>query len=111
MRTERIDEDGRDANIATPPLLLTHWDPDLYPGRSIPLLPELIVHILAYGEVWVKEVDLFFSPQIRTYLSNAANLSAFTSLVDTGRIKIYFQRQKIGDAVKAAAVIRCSMLA
>jgi hypothetical protein len=70
------------------PLLLTHWDPDLYPNRPIPLLQELVVHILTHGEVWLKEVDLFLNPRIRAELSKRENRDTFRSLVDTGRLQI-----------------------
>jgi hypothetical protein len=25
------------------PLLITHWDPDVYPNRPLPLIPELVI--------------------------------------------------------------------
>lgn len=70
------------------PLLLTHWDPDLYPKHPIPLLQELVVHILTHGEVLLKEVDLFLNPRIRSELSKRANRDAFQSLIDTERVQI-----------------------
>jgi hypothetical protein len=72
------------------PVVLTHWDPDVYPRYALPLVQELIIHILAHGEVWLKEVDLFLNPRIRRALSDprSLNFQAFRSLVDTGRIKI-----------------------
>lgn len=70
------------------PLLLTHLDPSLYPVHPLPLLHELVIHILAHGEVWLKEVDLFLNPRIRAQLSKPANLRIFAGLVDTGRVKI-----------------------
>lgn len=70
------------------PLLLTHWDPDLYPERPVPLLHELVVHILAHGRVWLKEVDLFLNPTISSVLSDPSDRKIFRSLVDTGRIEL-----------------------
>ena len=77
------------------PLLLTHCDPDLYPARSLPLLHELVIHILAYGEVWLKEVDLLLNSRIRAELSNPHDRDIFKSLVDTGRIKVLIPDETI----------------
>jgi|GEM_PF-6780758 len=74
--------------LPTAPLLLTHLDPSLYPVHPLPLLHELVIHILAHGEVWLKEVDLFLNRRIRAQLSKPANLRIFAGLVDTGRVKI-----------------------
>jgi hypothetical protein len=70
------------------PILMTHWDPDLYPARALPLIQELVIHILAYGAVLLKDVDLFLNPKIRAYLSDEKNFVPFSSLMDTGRIKV-----------------------
>src|SRR5882724_3697943 len=75
-------------NCMPPPLLLTHWDPDLYPKRAVPLLQELVVHILMHGNVLIKEVDLFLNPRIRSALSKRKNRDAFQSLIDTGYLRI-----------------------
>jgi hypothetical protein len=70
------------------PLLITHWDPDMYPNRPLPLIPELVVYILAHGEVWIKEVDLFLNSRIAAFLSNPVGFQQFSSLVATKRVKI-----------------------
>jgi len=70
------------------PVLITHWDPDLYPKGSLPLVPELVIHILAHGEVWLKDVDLFQNPRIAAYLRDKAVFEQFSSLVATKRVKV-----------------------
>jgi len=99
--------------LPTAPLLVTHWDPDLYPARPLPLLQELIIHILAHGEVWLKEVDLFLNPRIRAFLSKRSNRDVFASLVETGRIKILvpdgttiLERDPQDEPLLAAAMAR-----
>jgi hypothetical protein len=70
------------------PLLITHWDPDMYPNRPLPLIPELVIYILAHGEVWIKEVDLFLNPKIAAFLSDPVGFDQFSSLVATKRVKV-----------------------
>jgi hypothetical protein len=70
------------------PLLITHWDPDMYPNRPLPLIPELVVYILAHGEVWIKEVDLFLNSRIAAVLSDPVGFHQFSSLVATKRVKV-----------------------
>jgi hypothetical protein len=71
-----------------PPLLITHWDPDMYPSRPLPLIPELVIYILAHGEVWIKDVDLFLNSRIAAVLSDPAGFQQFSSLVATKRVKV-----------------------
>lgn len=70
------------------PVLFTHWDPDMYPDGHLPLVAELVLHILAHGEVWLKEVDLFLNPRVSEYLSDPIGFQQFSSLVETKRVKI-----------------------
>jgi hypothetical protein len=88
MRERKHTAFTKELRFRPTPLLLTHWDPDLYPARPIPLLQELIVHILAHGAVLLKDVDLFLNPRIRNFLSSKGNRDIFTSLVDTRRIRL-----------------------
>ena len=48
------------------PVLITHFDPDMFSGPCLPLIAELVVQILVHGEVWLKDVDLFLNDSIRT---------------------------------------------
>jgi hypothetical protein len=70
------------------PLLITHWDPDMYPNRPLPLIPELVIYILAHGDVWIKEVDLFLNSRIAAVLSDPVGFQQFSSLVATKRVKV-----------------------
>src|SRR2546430_1306420 len=72
------------------PIVLTHWDPDLYPYRSQALSPiqELIVHVLAFGEVRIKDVDLFLNPRIRACFREDSMRAQFASLLGTGRVRV-----------------------
>ena len=79
---------SRSKAFAKCPVLITHWDPDMYPNEPLPLVPELVVYLLAYGEVWLKEVDLFLNPKIAACLSDRAGFQQFSSLVATKRIKV-----------------------
>jgi hypothetical protein len=70
---------------------MTHWDPGMYPDQPIPLIQELVINLLAYGHVEIKDVDLFMNEQIVSYLSQPArdgisNWDLFASLVRTKRI-------------------------
>jgi hypothetical protein len=60
----------------------------LYPNRPLPLIPELVVYILAHGEVWIKEVDLFLNSRIAAILSDPVGFHQFSSLVATKRVKV-----------------------
>ena len=75
------------------PTLITHWDPDMYPNEPLPLVPELVVYLLAHGQVWLKEVDLFLNPKIASYLSDPTGFQQFSSLVATKRIKVLIPDQ------------------
>lgn len=77
-------------SFAKRPVVLTHWDPDVYPYRSQPLPPiqELLVHVLAYGEVRIKDVDLFLNPRIRSCFSDDAMREQLASLLGTGRVRV-----------------------
>src|SRR5260370_13440275 len=77
-----------DQSFTGPSVVLTHWDPDLYPARPLPLIHELVVHILTHGEVLLKDIDLFLTTKIRDALSDEATLRQFASLLHTGRVKI-----------------------
>jgi hypothetical protein len=69
------------------PLMVTHWDPDLYSARSIPPIQELVVQILT-NQVLLKEVDLLLNPKLRAAFRDLAIVRQFDSLLHTGRIKI-----------------------
>ncbi len=60
----------------------------MYPIRPLPLIPELVIYILAHGEVWIKEVDLFLNSRIAAVLSDPVGFHQFSSLVATKRIKV-----------------------
>jgi len=81
---------SRSLAMAMRPILFTHWDPDVYPARSLTLPPvqELLLHILAYGEVRIKDVDLFLNPAIRSYFSDESTREQFASLLETGRLQV-----------------------
>jgi len=49
--------------------MLTHWDPEMYPSRPIPPLAEIVINLLAYGHVVLKDVDLFMNETIVSHLS------------------------------------------
>jgi len=84
------------------PMLITHWDPDLYPREPLPLVPELVIHILAHGEVWLKEVDLFLNPTISANLADPAVFEQFSSLVATKRLKVLIpdKSRDLDDPIK-----------
>jgi hypothetical protein len=84
------------------PLLITHWDPDLYPRQPLPLVAELVIHILAHGEVWLKEVDLFLNSKIATCLSDPVTFRQFSSLVATKRVRILIpdRSRNLEDPIK-----------
>ena len=70
------------------PVLLTHWDPDMYSSDALPLIPELVIQILVHGEVWLKEVDLFLTATIQEQFDREEQFEQFSSLVETGRVKV-----------------------
>jgi len=71
------------------PVLLTHWDPGMYPGHPLPLIPELVINLLAYGHVVLKDVDLFMNERIVPYLTeDPGHWEAFASLIGTKRITV-----------------------
>jgi hypothetical protein len=70
------------------PVLITHWDADLYPTRPLPFVPELVIQILAHGEIWLKEVDLFLNTRIAASLSDPVVFDQFSSLLATKRVKV-----------------------
>jgi hypothetical protein len=76
-------------------LLLTHWEPEIYLPREIPvLLPELIINALLYGEVLIKDGDLVLNEHIARYLHQEGNFSVFRELIEGGGIKISTLPQK-----------------
>lgn len=62
--------------VAGYPLLLNHWDPGMYPSDPHPLIEELVIHLLAYGHVMLKDVDLFMNEEIVTFLSRGHHKSS-----------------------------------
>lgn len=82
--------------FANAPVMLTHWDPGMYPPRPIPPLAELAINLLAYGHVVLKDVDLFMNERIVSHLSTTRNPASlprqnwevFASLMRTGRITV-----------------------
>src|ERR1039458_3843731 len=88
------------------PVLLTHWDPDMYSSDALPLIPELVIQILVHGEVWLKEVDLFLNESIREQLGREEQFEQFSSLVEltlcAGR-KMSMSRRTLGTAHKTAS--------
>ena len=78
----------QDVPRATKPLFTAHWDADLYPPDSRPIVEELVLHILLHGEVLIKDVDLLLNPTIRGALSERGVRTRFKSLLETGRVKV-----------------------
>ena len=79
--------------LAGCPIMLTHWDPGMYPDQPIPLVQELVINLLAYGQVEIKDVDLFMNEHIVSYLSQPgqdgiSNWDLFASLMRTKRINV-----------------------
>lgn len=78
------------------PVMLTHWDPEMYPSRPIPPLAEIVINLLAYGHVVLKDVDLFMNETIVSHLSEkrhsetalGQNWEVLASLMRTGRITV-----------------------
>jgi len=84
---------GPRRTFAGSPIMMTHWDPGMYPDKPIPLIQELVVNILAYGHVELKDVDLFMNEEIVSYLSQPpidgiSNWDLFVSLVRTKRVTV-----------------------
>lgn len=84
---------GQRRSFAGTPIVMTHWDPGMYPDKPIPPIQELVVNILTYGHVQVKDVDLFMNEEIVSYLSQPpvdgiSNWDLFVSLVRTKRITV-----------------------
>jgi hypothetical protein len=73
---------------AKKPVLAAHWDADLYPRDSRPIIEELVLHTLRHGSVLIKEVDLLLNPTIREQLGEKGIQTQFRSLLETGRIKV-----------------------
>ena len=75
--------------------MLTHWDPEMYPDNPIPLIQELVIYILTYGHVQLKDVDLFMNEDVVSCLSgrprtlpSISNWDLFASLIRTKRITV-----------------------
>src|SRR5580704_2879462 len=80
------------ADTSHKPVLITHWDPDLYPTRPAPCIQELLVHVLI-GKVLLKEVDLLLNEKLRRAFREPGIVRQFASLLNTGRIKVLFPPQ------------------
>ena len=76
------------------PVLLTHWDGDVYPRAVIPPLQELLVYLLAYGNVEVREVDVFLTDRIAKYFTEDLRRKQLRSLLDTRRIKVLIPEER-----------------
>src|SRR5579872_73712 len=76
------------------PMMITHWDPDLYPSKPAPGIQELVLFGLLSGAlrrnspVLLKEVDLLLNPQIRMAFKDDGVLGQFDSLLSTQRFKV-----------------------
>ena len=76
------------------PIMITHWDPDLYPAKPAPGIQELAVYGLISGvlrqdsKVLLKEVDLLLNPKIRAAFEDDAIVGQFVSLLETRRFKV-----------------------
>src|SRR5258708_9631754 len=80
--------------VSTKPIMITHWDPDLYPAKPAPGIQELVLYGLLCGvlrqdsKVFIKEVDLLLNPKIRSAFEDDAVVGQFDSLLHTGRFKV-----------------------
>lgn len=76
------------------PILITHWDPDVYPAKPAPGIQELVVYGLLGAvlrrdsKVLIKEVDLLLNPKVRAAFEDDAVVGQFDSLLHTGRFKV-----------------------
>jgi hypothetical protein len=82
----------------TSPVLITHWDPDLYPGNAMPSMRELAVQVLT-SRVLIKDVDLLLNRKIRESFRDPAVVRQFESLLHTGRIQVLVPRKAMLSAV------------
>ena len=80
--------------LPTKPIMITHWDPDVYPVKPAPGIQELVLYGLLSGvlrqngPVLIKEVDLLLNPRIRAAFEDDAVVGQFDSLLNTGRFKV-----------------------
>lgn len=82
----------------TSPVLITHWDPDLYPGNAMPAMRELAVQVLT-SKVLIKDVDLLLNRKIRESFRDPAVVRQFDSLLHTGRIQVLVPPKSMLSAV------------
>ncbi len=76
------------------PIMITHWDPDVYPTKPAPGIQELVIYALISrvlrqdSKVLIKEVDLLLNPKIRAAFKDDAVVDQFDGLLQTGRFKV-----------------------
>jgi len=80
---------------STKPIMITHWDPDVYPSRPAPGIQELVLYALLNGilrkkntPILIKEVDLLLNPAIRAAFDDDAVVGQFDSLLHTNCFKV-----------------------
>ena len=79
---------------STKPIMITHWDPDLYPTASPPGIQELVIYgitsaiLRGRANVLLKEVDLLLNPKVRAAFRDDAVVGQFVSLLNTGLFKV-----------------------
>lgn len=94
MKGFLLEKEIMETDVSTKPILITHWDPDLYPARPAPGIQELVLYGLLSGvlrresKVLIKEVDLLLNPKIRAAFEDDAVVGQFDSLLHTGRFKV-----------------------
>jgi hypothetical protein len=71
-------------------VLLTHWDAEVYPfRRGDRWLKELIISSLLFGEVLVRDVDLFMTPALAERLRRSAtDLETLLELIRNGCVEV-----------------------
>ncbi len=71
-------------------ILLTYWDPDIYvPQVATPFLQELFLYSLLFGEVVIRDVDLFLNPFIgRQLASSESDFRLLVELIQNNCVQI-----------------------
>jgi hypothetical protein len=71
-------------------ILLTHWDPDIYvPQVAVPWLQELTLYSLLFGQVVVRDVDIFQNLSIGRHLATSdTDFQILVELVRNGCVEI-----------------------